>query len=85
MRRIDCYGNATESETFERHARPEPLETKQAGDRTYMRFTGGDPCAVHRLFVADSAIVEETWAWGRWEDAGTLRYVPLGDTLEVGE
>ena len=84
MRRIDCYGNATESETFERHLRPEPLETKQIGEVTYMRFSEGEGnCVVHRLCVEADGMVSETWAWGPWNEVETLEYMPLTQTKEM--
>ena len=81
--RIDCYGEQTEKATFEKKALRRPLETKFSGKLTYMRFGEGDLVAIHRLAVGEDGMVRETWAYGRWEDAETLDYIPITETMEV--
>ena len=81
--RIDCYGEKTEKATFEKKALRQPLETKFSGEFTYMRFGEGGLVAIHRLGVGEDGMVRETWAYGRWEDAETLDYIPITETKEV--
>ncbi len=81
--RIDCYGKETKSETFAKGVPERPLETKQSGEWTFMRFTDGDRVAIHKLGIGADGVVEETWAYGAWADAENLFYIPITQTMEV--
>lgn len=83
MMRINCYGERTEGATYEKKLRREPLEKKYSGRWTYLRHGEGDRVPIHRLGVEDDGMVSETWAYGRWEDAETLDYIPITETMEV--
>lgn len=81
--RIDCYGNETKAETYERGLRVRPLETKVSGAWTFMHFAEGERVAIHKFGVGADGVVEETWAYGSWVDAERLDYIPLSHTMEV--
>ena len=82
--RINCYGEETEGLTYEKNLPRQPLETKDSGGATYMRFGEGDACPIHRLAVGEDGIVRREWAYGKWEEAERLAYVPATETMEVG-
>ena len=82
--RIDCYGNETDVPYCEWCMKGIPLESKYKGRWTYMRFTAGTPCVIHRLGVeTDDGLISETWAYGPWKQAERLDYIPLSTTLEI--
>lgn len=85
MMKINCYGERTESATYEKKTRREPLETKYSGKWTFLRYGGGDRVPIHKLGVEADGMVSETWAYGAWDDAETLVYVPITQTMEVTE
>ena len=82
--RINCYGEETEGLAFDKNLPRQPLETKDSGGATYMRFGEGDACPIHRLAVSGDGVVRREWAWGRWDEAENLAYVPATETMEVG-
>ena len=83
--RINCYGERTESATYDKNPPRQPLETKDSGGATYLRFGEGERVPIHRLTVGANGIVRREWAYGKWEDAETLSYVPATETMEVDE
>ena len=82
--RINCYGEEREGLTYDKNLPRQPLETKDSGGATYMRFGEGDACPIHRLAVGEDGIVRREWAYGKWEEAESLAYVPATETMEVG-
>ena len=81
--RINCYGERTESATFDKNPPIEPLETKGSGGSTYLRFGEGERVPIHRLTVGADGIVRREWAYGKWDEAENLAYVPATETMEV--
>ena len=81
--KIDCYGERTESATYEKKARREPLETRHSGNWTFHRHGEGDLVPIHKLGVDADGVVRETWAYGRWTEAENLEYIPITETKEV--
>ena len=82
--RINCYGEETEGLTYDKNLPRQPLEAKDSGGATYMRFGEGDACPIHRIAVGEDGIVRREWAYGKWEEAERLAYVPATETMEVG-
>ena len=82
--RINCYGEETEDLACIKNLPRQPLETKDSGGATYLRFGEGEKVPIHRLTVGADGIVRREWAYGKWEDAETLSYVPATETMEVG-
>ena len=78
--RINCYGEETEGLTYDKNLPRQPLETKDSGGATYMRFGEGDACPIHRLAVGADGIVRRESARGGWNEAEGLDYVPAPDT-----
>jgi hypothetical protein len=38
---------------------------------------------IHRLDKDEHGSVRLMWAYGRWEDAESLRYIPINETMEI--
>ena len=49
----------------------------------YICFGGGERRPIHRLDTGADGSVRLMWAYGRWEEAETLRYIPINDTMEI--
>lgn len=83
--RINCYGERTEGATYDKNLPVRPLETKDSGEATYLRFGEGERVPIHRLAVGADGIVRRGWAYGKWDEAESLTYVPTTETKEVEE
>ena len=81
--RINCYGEEMECLTYDKNLPRQPLETKDSGGATYMRFGDGESAPIHRLTVGADGIVRREWAFGKWDEAENLAYVPATETMEV--
>ena len=81
--RINCYGEETEGLTYDKNLPRQPLETKDSGGATYLRFGEGERVPIHRLTVGADGIVRREWAYGKWDEAENLAYVPATETMEV--
>ena len=81
--RINCYGERTESATYDKNLPVRPHESKTVGGTTYLRFGEGERVPIHRLTVGADGIVRREWAYGKWEEAENLAYVPSTQTMEV--
>ena len=81
--RINCYGEEMEGLTYDKNLPRQPLETKDSGGATYMRFGDGESVPIHRLTVGADGIVRREWAYGPWDEAENLAYVPATETMEV--
>ena len=81
--RINCYGEETEGLTYDKNLPRQPLETKDSGGATYLRFGEGEMVPIHRLTVGADGIVRREWAYGKWDEAENLAYVPATETMEV--
>lgn len=78
---IDAYGFDATSQWFCRRELS-PYRVKTIGDNTYVCFHEGDPRPIHRLQNTNGEIIS-TWAYGAWEDAENLDYIPINETREV--
>lgn len=77
---FDCYGFDAASEGFRRKTLEAHL-VKTIGADTFVCFTDAPARCIHRIRrTADGASV--TWAFGAWEDAATLDYIPINQTRE---
>ncbi len=84
MRKINCYGETTEAERFDFRKIQQPDDTKFVDGSTFNRFGTADPCAIHRLRLGEGGIVEELWAYGKWNEAERLTYErTIDETMEV--
>ena len=81
--RINCYGERTESATYDKNLPVRPRESKTVGGTTYLRFGEGERVPIHRLTVGVDGIVRREWAYGKWDEAEGLAYVPATETMEV--
>ena len=81
--RINYYGEETEDLAFDKNLPRQPLETKECGGSTYLRFGEGERVPIHRLMVGADGIVRREWAYGKWDEAENLTYVPATQTKEV--
>ena len=81
--RINCYGEETEDLAYDKNLPRQPLETKESGGSTYLRFGEGERVLIHRLAVGADGIVRREWAFGKWDEAENLAYVPATETMEV--
>jgi len=82
VRQIDCYGFETTSEFFKLKTLDAHL-MKRIDGVLYVCFGDGAERPIHRLDRDADGSVRLTWAYGRWEDAARLRYVPINETLEI--
>ena len=86
MRKINCYGTAVEAERFDFRETRRPDDTMFVGGATYNRYGTADPCAIHRLRINASGLVEERWAYGIWTEAERLTYErTIDETMEDTE
>ena len=83
--RINCDGARTESATYNKNPPIEPLEPKDTDGSTYLRFGEGDRVPIHRLTVGADGIVRREWAYGKWDEAENLDYIPTTETREIEE
>ena len=79
---IDCYGFEATSEHYQRRKLEAHL-VKNDGGIVYVCFATGDPRAIHRIDKDPDGCVRVMWAWGRWDEAEDLDYVPINETLIV--
>ena len=82
-RRVDCYGRAEGDAFFGTRHPAAPGARRAEGGVTYVRYGAGDAGPVHRLEVGADGLVRAGWAWGRLEDAESLGYRGLDETMEA--
>ena len=82
-KQIDCYGFEAASEYFGIKKLKEYLIRKAADGAVYMCFHDTEERPIHRVDIASDGSTRVMWAYGRWDDAEDLEYVPINDTLEV--
>ena len=44
---------------------------------------GATPSIFHRIDCDENGSVRQSWAFGRWAGADSLRYIPINETKEV--
>ena len=79
---IDCYGFEATSQFFKRKELGAYL-VKRVDGITYICFSNEPERPIHRLDKDENGSVRLTWAYGRWEDAESLRYIPINETMEI--
>lgn len=79
---IDCYGFEATSQFFKRRQLEAHL-IKRAEGIMYVCFGDEPERVIHRLDKDEHGSVRLMWAYGRWEDAETLRYIPINETMEI--
>jgi hypothetical protein len=79
---IDCYGFEATSRFFRRKELDAHL-MKRAEGVLYVCFGDEAMRPIHRIDRDGNGSLRLMWAFGRWEDAETLNYVPINETLEI--
>ena len=80
---IDCYGFSATSEFFKRKSLDVHLLKKGDDGECYMCFGDEPNRPVHRLDRTADGAWRIMWAFGKWDEAPRLAYVPINETLEV--
>ena len=78
----DCYGFEPTSEFFKR-TQLEAHLVKRVDGVLYVCYGNDAERPIHRLDKDEHGSVRLMWAYGKWEDAETLRYIPINETMEV--
>ena len=78
---IDCHGFKITDRGY-MYWRPKPYRIKVAGDATYVCFSNDPLRCIHRYVTTGGETVAE-WAYGAWDDAANLEYVPINQPREV--
>ena len=78
----DCYGFPATSEFYQKRAL-EPFRVKTDGVFVYACFRDQSPTAIHRLESKGDGEWEQTWAWGDWNVAASLDYIPINQTRDL--
>ena len=79
---IDCYGFEATSQFFKRKELDAHLMKRVEGV-LYVCFGGDALLPIHRLDNDADGSVRLMWAYGRWEDAESLHYIPINETMEI--
>ncbi len=79
---IDCYGFEATSEFFKRRKLDAHL-LKRVDGVLYACFGEGAERPIHRLDRDENGCVRLMWAYGKWDEAETLRYVPINETMNI--
>lgn len=79
---IDCYGFEATSQFYKRKELSAYL-VKRVDGITYICFSNEPERPIHRLDKDENGSVRLMWAYGRWEDAESLRYIPINETMEI--
>ena len=78
----DCFGCVATSEFFKRRKLEAHL-VKRVDGVLYVCYGNDAERPIHRLDKDEHGSVRLMWAYGKWEDAETLRYIPINETMEV--
>ena len=76
------YGFEATSQFFKRKELDAHL-MKRIDGILYVCFGGEEKRPIHRLDKDEHGSVRLMWAYGRWDDAENLAYVPINQTLEI--
>lgn len=79
---IDCYGFEAGSEGFQRR-RLEAYLIKTDGGVVYACFGKGDSRPIHRIDKDPDGCVRVMWAYGKWNEAESLSYIPINETMNI--
>ena len=76
------YGFEATSEFFKRKELDAHL-MKRVDGILYVCFGSDENRPIHRLDKDEHGSVRLMWAYGKWEDAETLHYIPINQTMEI--
>ena len=76
------YGFEATSQFFKRKELDAHL-MKRIDGILYVCFGGEEMRPIHRLDKDADGSVRLMWAYGRWEDAESLHYIPINETMEI--
>ena len=79
---IDCYGFEATSQFFRRKELAAHL-MKRIDGVLYVCFGGESERPIHRLDKDEHGSVRLMWAYGKWDEAESLRYIPINQTMEI--
>lgn len=79
---IDCYGFEATSQFFKRKELDAHL-IKRVEGIMYACFSDEPERVIHRLDKDEHGSIRLMWAYGRWEEAESLRYIPINETMEI--
>ena len=79
---IDCYGFEATSEFFKRKELSAHL-VKCVDGVVYATFSNDPLRPIHRIDHDEQGAVRHMWAYGRWEEAEKLHYIPINETMEI--
>ena len=79
---IDYYGFEATSEFFKRKEL-DAHRMKRVDGILYVCFGNDENRPIHRLDKDEHGSVRLMWAYGKWEDAETLHYIPINQTMEI--
>ena len=79
---IDCYGFGATSEFFKRKELDAHL-MKRLDGILYVCFGNDENRPIHRLDKDEHGSVRLMWAYGKWDEAESLRYIPINQTMEI--
>lgn len=79
---IDCYGFEATSQFFRRKELDAHL-MKRTDGILYVCFGDEERRPIHRLDRDEHGNVRLMWAYGRWDEAESLSYVPINRTMEI--
>ena len=79
---IDCYGFEATSEFFKRKELDSYL-IKRIDGVLYVCFGDDEKRPIHRLDRDPGGNARLMWAYGKWEEAESLRYIPINQTMEI--
>ena len=81
---IDAYGFEATSQFFKRKELDAHL-VKWVDGRMYVCFGTGTLRPIHRLDKDEHGSIRLMWAYGAWDDAEKLNYIPINETMEIKE
>ena len=79
---IDCYGFEATSEHFQKRKLATFL-VKNDGGIVYECFGIGETRPIHRIDKDPDGCVRVMWAYGKWDEAEDLAYVPINETIMI--
>ena len=79
---IACYGFEATSEHFQKR-KLEAYLVKNDGGIVYACFSTEAKRPIHRIDKDPDGCVRVMWAYGRWDEAEDLAYVPINETLTI--
>lgn len=78
---IDCHGYKVTDRGY-MYWRPRPYKIKVVDNVTYVCFTNASLRCIHRISTVDGETTVD-WAFGDWDHASELAYIPINQPREV--